>query len=355
MVAFACLCALIDLSTLYSPAPLVTGVAALAMTAYFGFSCVLVSTIPERTLTLCLFWALSVTCIVSTLSVVLVPDMAFGHNDADALAGGHRMVVEQVRLQGLFGQPNILARYVSVFAYITLAVAYRGYIRPLIWVPNALMVIGLLFATQSRGTIVAAVAAALLLIPRRYLVILLALGVVGGVSLSMSGTLPLLLAMVGRNGDANEAVDMAGRADLWQFVWQLIGQRPLLGYGFNSFEVFAGPLWTGQAQAGVGAHNNYLSMLYSNGLIGMIPFATGFVILLRRWMYEPDPPRDFFVISTLVYGYTEMDVPSFAAVPSQLFFTMIALDCVRRFSLGSVAARRGGPDAILTRARESPT
>jgi O-antigen ligase len=125
---------------------------------------------------------------------------------------------------------------------------------------------------------------------------------------------------------------MAGRAELWRFVWEFIKQRPLLGYGFNSFEVTAGPFWTGQAQAGVAAHNNYLSMLFTDGILGTIPFALIFLIMLRRWWIEPDPPRDFFVLSTLVYGYTEIDMPSFVYVPSQLFFTMIALDAKRRLS-----------------------
>jgi O-antigen ligase len=187
-----------------------------------------------------------------------------------------------------------------------------------------------MLSTQSRGTLVAVFAGIFLIIPRRYLLIMTTLGLIGGIGVLVSGQTEAILALVGRNGDADEALDMAGRAELWKFVWGLIKQRPLLGYGFNSFEVYAGRLWTGQLGAGVAAHNNYLSILYSNGVIGTIPFLATFCILLRRWIFESNPPRDFFVISTLVYGYSEIDMPSFAFVPSQLFFTIMALDAKRR-------------------------
>jgi O-antigen ligase len=330
MVALGCLCVLIDLSTLYSPAPMVTGPASFAMTAYFAYSCLLVSEIPERSLLLWVFWGLSITCLISVLSPFVVPGMAFGQDETIPISA-HRPVIEQLRFQGLFGQPNIMARYVSVFAYTILAVAYRGYVRPLIWLPNALLAAGLLFASQSRGTLVAVAAGLLLVLPRRYVIILCAVAAIFGTAIYVSSQQAAILALVGRNGDADEALDMAGRAELWQFVWGLIKQRPLLGYGFNSFEVYAVPLWTGQLQAGVAAHNNYLSMLFTNGIIGTIPFVLNFVILLRRWWDQPDPPRDFLVISTLVYGYAEMDMPSFSFVPSQIFFTMVALDGMKRF------------------------
>jgi O-antigen ligase len=345
MTALGCLCILIDLSTLYSPAPLVTGPAAFSITVYFGFSCLLANEIPERTLLLWMFWGLALTCLVNVLSSLVVPDMAFGEDDATMLIRAHHQVVEQLRFQGLFGQPNILARYVSVFVFTILAVAYRGYVRPLIWLPNALLAAGILFTTHSRGTILAVVAGLLVVFPRRHLVVLCVIAVTIGVAIYVSGQQTAILALVGRNGDADEALDMAGRAGLWQFVWEFIKQRPLLGYGFNSFEVYAGPFWTGQAQAGVAAHNNYLSMLFTNGIFGTIPFALIFMIFLHRWWVKPDLPRDFFVLSTLVYGYAEIDMPSFNFVPSQLFFTMMALDAKQRLLLPSPATDKSSAAA----------
>ena len=133
---------------------------------------------------------------------------------------------------------------------------------------------------------------------------------------------------------------MAGRAELWTFTWGLITQHPLIGYGFNSFEVYASQFWTGQVESGVAAHNNYLSVLYSTGIAGMIPFVVGFLILLYRWIVTPDPPRDFWVLSALVCGYAEMDVlSSFAFVPSFLFFIVIVQEAHRNLVASAARAR----------------
>jgi len=354
LMAILCLCLLIDLSTACSVAPEVTGPAAFAVTAFLGFSCLLANEIPERTLILSAFWAMSFICLVNALSPLLAPSMAFGHDDAELIMATHGAVMADMRLQGFFGQPNIMARYVSVFLVFVLAVAYRGYVTKLVWIPNAVLAVGLLLSTQSRGTLLAVAAGAFSIIPRRLALMSATLGVVGGVAVLVSGQTDTILALVGRNGDASEALDMAGRADLWQFVWGLIKQRPLLGYGFNSFEVYAGRLWTGQVGAGVAAHNNFLSMLYTNGVLGTIPFVAGFLMLLRRWITEPDPARDFFVISTLVFSYSEIDMPSFAFVPSQLFFTMLALDAKKRIlPPGPAGAHNRGPVTALIHQQEA--
>jgi O-antigen ligase len=204
-------------------------------------------------------------------------------------------------------------------------------------------------ATRSRGALFALVISLLLLIPRRYLVPLMACGALCGVAVLFTGEMHTILAMVGRDGSADEAVDMAGRIDLWNFTWELIGQRPLIGYGFNSFESYAGGvLWTGPVANGVASHNNYLSVLYSTGVFGMIPFLVGFFILLYRWIIQPDAPRDFFVLSALFSGYVEIDVlSSFIVVPTLIFFIVVALDARKRIPLSPEGPREVGETPLV--------
>jgi O-antigen ligase len=74
-------------------------------------------------------------------------------------------------------------------------------------------------------------------------------------------------------------------------------------------------------------------VLYSNGIIGLIPFAIGFLVLLYRFITQPDPPRDSFVINVLIAGYVEIDVMSaINFVPSFIFFIYVASDAWKRIA-----------------------
>jgi O-antigen ligase len=209
--------------------------------------------------------------------------------------------------------------------------AVRGYMGPLTWVPNAILALAVTVATQSRTCLAALAVGSVLQIPRRYLLIFGSIGLLGAIAVLSTGQVDAILRSIGRDGSADEAVSMAGRTDLWDFTWGLILKRPLIGYGFNSYESYAGTLWTGPAAAGVATHNNYLSVLYSTGMIGATAFLVGFLILLFRWAVVPDAARDFFVINVIISGFSEIDaLSSIAIAPSLAFFLIIALDARKR-------------------------
>ncbi|MEM6712223.1 MAG: O-antigen ligase family protein [Pseudomonadota bacterium] len=74
-------------------------------------------------------------------------------------------------------------------------------------------------------------------------------------------------------GDAT----FTGRTFLWEFAWEYVRERPLLGYGFRSFWDI-GPE-TPSLREGFGfiattfhGHNGYLDLLLSVGLIGLVLF-----------------------------------------------------------------------------------
>ncbi len=67
-----------------------------------------------------------------------------------------------------------------------------------------------------------------------------------------------------------------GRAELWQFVLDRIGERPITGFGFEAFwgselvrNAERGETDTGLAQGMVHGHNSYLDMAVSIGLPGL--------------------------------------------------------------------------------------
>ena len=164
------------------------------------------------------------------------------------------------------------------------------------------------------------------LIPMVVVIVMLALVIY------LSGETTAIFALIGRDGSVEEAESMSGRAELWQFTWSLIVDRPWLGYGFASFEAYAGTVWTGDSWAAIVApHNNYLSLLYNSGIIGGLPLLAMFAVLLYRWITKPYLPRDVITIAVLFAGYSEENFPAITIAVTLSVFMIIALDAKRSF------------------------
>jgi O-antigen ligase len=319
---------------MYSAVPLLSSTAAFGLGSYLGFGCLLVGEIPTRRLLVVVLWTLAALCAVNLLAALVLPEIAWYEVDPINEPG-------VVRFQGISGHPNTLARISSVFAMVVIAVAYYRYVRAAVWIPLAILAVCVTLATESRTAVLALLLSIALQVPRRYLIPIVILGSVIGGAILLTGQVDAMLTLVGRNGSVDEAESMSGRTDLWQFAWDLIVARPLTGYGFNSFEAFAGTLWSGPANAAVVAtHSNYLSVLYSTGIFGAVPFLVGFAYLLRLWWSQPNLLRDLFVFNVLITGFSETDVfTTITTIPSLIFFIIIALDAKNRiFAFNKQAA-----------------
>lgn len=83
---------------------------------------------------------------------------------------------------------------------------------------------------------------------------------------------------------------LTGRTDIWEFVWDMIEKRPLLGYGYTAFwngldgpsaHVIRAARWDVPY-----AHNGLLDLWLELGLLGVLVYLTGFAICLLqaiRW------------------------------------------------------------------------
>jgi O-antigen ligase len=308
------------ISAAYSVVPLVSAMSAIGILAYMCFACLLVRKIPPKTLFLVLIWTFTGFCIVNLLSYFVIPDVA--NYQIDPVNNP-----SFVRFRGISGHPNLLGRIASVFALLIFATAYLRYLKPVIWLPMAVLALLTTVVTESRTSLFSVIIAFCFQIPRRFLLPIMAVGTILGGTIYLSGHIDSVLSLIGRDGDVEEAATMSGRTDLWDFSFAQIRDRPIIGYGFNSFEAYASEQWAGPAYAAtVATHNNYLSVMFSTGLLGLIPFLTGFVILIRRWYVLPDLPRDLFVFNALAYGFSETDIPSISIVPTLMFFVIIDID-----------------------------
>lgn len=229
-----------------------------------------------------------------------VPD-AFYSSRAELLTGG--------RIQGLPGNANLLAMVALVAAIAVAVQLTEGRMRrnrAIGWLVVAVLVLAL---TRSSTVIVAAVvvvavlAAALWMrrVPDgrrapRYAGLVGVAVVVGGAVLLARGPLTELL---GRSSD------LTGRGTIWQAVWGLVEQHPVVGWGWIGYWWPDIPLLAQLAPRNgvtyLQAHDAALDVWMQTGLVGLVLFAAYVLTTLSRsWSsatragFGPDlAPRPF--------------------------------------------------------------
>lgn len=203
-------------------------------------------------------------------------------------------------IQGIVGNRNLLG-FIALLALIIFCVqladraVWRG--SGIMWIVIA---VATLVLTRSSTVIVALVAVAVaaaaalwtraLPTSRRWPVYTT---VAGGVLVTLA-TAPLwwrpVVTLLGRSADAT------GRGDIWNAVWGLIVERPVVGWGWISYWApWVEPFDHLAQRNGVlylQAHNAWLDVWMQVGIIGLILFGVAaFMGLWRSWFLAVDRPR----------------------------------------------------------------
>lgn len=324
MLCLAVYMLLAALSVVYSEAPMMTTAYVMVVISYLMFACVCADYFSFRDAMVMTTWMLFIHMICDLLSAVVVPDLAWPQ------AFGPDITEEDIdRLQGVAGAPNSLGVLAQFFIIFLIGSIYHGFLRRRVWIPMAFIGVLVVYMTHDRTAVIALALGAIVQLPRRFLWPTLTYIGFTAVSILLSGETTAILGLIGRSGDAAEAETMSGRTEVWQFVADLIAARPWLGYGFDTFEAYAGTVWKGDSWAPIiSPHNNYLLLLYSGGILGALPWLTAMVILLYRWLRHPSLLRDMMTFNMLLHGYSEADLPSIQAT-TFFFFLVLAFDAKR--------------------------
>lgn len=87
-------------------------------------------------------------------------------------------------------------------------------------------------------------------------------------------------------GSVGKDATLTGRADLWPLVWDKIWERPWLGYGFGCFwqglNGESASVWYASGWTPPNSHNGFLDLWLDLGLLGVMIFVIGFVIVLFK-------------------------------------------------------------------------
>jgi exopolysaccharide production protein ExoQ len=180
----------------------------------------------------------------------------------------------------------------------------------------AIVGFGLLILTRSRtaagATLVALAAfAGVRSSPLRLTAMLMSAGAVGLFALFLIQnrvlSTPWQVILMGRAEGMNEiTTTLSGRTQLWEYLWTFVVERPVLGYGFNSF---MSPNRAGDMPAlvawGVGeAHSLYLEILLGTGFVGLSLFLVilvGSIGRAIRWVPRFRDPAFAFLVAYLVF------------------------------------------------------
>lgn len=111
-----------------------------------------------------------------------------------------------------------------------------------------------------------------------------------------------LLDLVGKD------VTLSGRTDIWAYVWDQIQLRPWFGYGlaafWNGFDGPSGYIQLAMRIAVIYAHNGFLDIWLSLGLVGLTVFVIGFfttTIQSLTLLRKTNTPEGFWPLLFLTY------------------------------------------------------
>jgi O-antigen ligase len=319
----------------WSAVPAYTFGSAVGLFAYLGFAAVLAACVAEEHLLRVMAWTLGVYVLAGVIGGLVLPDLTWLRPSVEETSD---------RLAGFSGHPNVFAQQIGV-ALTILILARRA--RAMGPAPFSCLIaicaIALLL-TGSRTTMAAVVAASgiVALRARRLLLpaLMAALGIASMVAFAASvgalSGLPALLGDVSRTGSSSELLTLTGRTELWNAASLLIGEHPLLGWGYNGTEaLIANSVPRSFAGNPVNAHNMLLQSLLSVGFLGSVPGFAYLLLLLALLFLQPDPQRDQVTIFILIFGMAEAD----------LFATPVLLTLTAYWILAREAAKRRGPAA----------
>jgi O-antigen ligase len=173
--------------------------------------------------------------------------------------------------------------------------------------------------------------------PLRLMAVVLSAGAVGILALFLiqneSLSTPWQFILMGRGSGIREALTLSGRTELWQYLWTFVGERPLLGYGYNSF---MSPERAAQMPASLpwgasGTHSLYLEILLGTGAIGfglLMGTLVGCLGRAVRWTSRVRSPAHAFLVAYIVFIIVNGVMGATTMAPDPKFVAWLTLGYV---------------------------
>ena len=232
----------------------------------------------------------------------------------------------QIRMSGL-AHPNTLGQFSGLMIVVGFLLFVKYKQRSVFLYAAVLMAVAALVGSLSRTSLLATMVAIAVVYRNRvflrknliYSLWFGVLGLIGLMILSMTTDVGALIAeklsFISKSGDAEELTSATGRADIWEYAIQMIGQRPLNGYGaattkhhlieFSSY-----------------THNLILNIAFSSGVLGGLAALCMCLGRVRALFTNHHAIADSLVAFILVNGLFENVIFSFLAGMPTIVWTI---------------------------------
>ncbi len=310
------------ISAIYSPTPAYSFGGAFSLLCLFAFAFTVTTKLTESQF----LWTMTLTLAVFLLVgwVVRYVNPALGTSEFQL----NGIIV--ARMAGIAGQADNLGAVCSKYLGAVFLLWMSGRCRLIFALPLAAIGAATVFAADAHTAMVATAAAVIGTVVARSALGLLtaALTTALGIMLYYIGTVNLntIGSAVSRSGDAQEALTLTGRVDIWDFVWQNIVERPLFGWGYNASKIIMGHHLGFRDGLKIDtAHNLLLQSLLSVGFVGTAPIIILLFSLIFSLILRPNRFRDLFLIIILVDGLTDTGALGTTPTVLTLLFFMISV------------------------------
>jgi O-antigen ligase len=258
------------LSTIWSELPQLTFARSVSLLAITFFGAYLGVRYSLSELFHLLRWALALIAISSVVFAIFMPADAFIFDERGSFLNG-------LRLRGILGHPNLLGRsmVLSVVVWQISAINSKHYrLLSIVMAVFSAALVALSNSVSSTVVLIALCSTLSLLWTSgwqyRRLALTVTLFLLTIIVVLLAGGFEVVPNL------ANRDESMGGRTELWLAVWEVIVQRPWLGYGYEAFWTGAnGPaseVWSAVGWKASYAHNALLDIWLNLGIFGLTTF-----------------------------------------------------------------------------------
>lgn len=120
--------------------------------------------------------------------------------------------------------------------------------------------------------------------------------------------LDAIMSLVSRSGDTAEIMTATGRTHIWHTAIRLIGESPLIGYGYTSSMEILPQYESEIGHAPPHTHNLYLQILFGMGIPGLLTFLSMFLVKFYYSLKFQDYFKITLLVFLLLHGMTEASI-----------------------------------------------
>jgi O-antigen ligase len=306
-----------------------------SLASTISIACVLLMTVtalvqlgPKLVLDI-VYWAMGCFVIGSWLTYLLVPSVGVFLEPTTEGAFIPRM--------GGLTHPNTLGQIAGLTVVLGLLFLrepeMRTWLRTLLVLAAFAALIGSLSRTSLLATMVAfSVAFRDYIFDRKYAMMAIVFAIAGVMALmtasmfmDVQGKVMSKLDLLSKSGDASELASATGRTAIWGKTIQLIGERPLFGYGAATSK-----FWL--QEYSMHTHNLILNIAFSTGVLGGLIAVWMCLERIFKVIVSRHPFADAIIVFILVNGLFENVVFSIlCGLPTILWTIGLALPAMEEF------------------------